>query len=72
MQSMSRLSPECAACPFVEKCSNKRMVSEGYVVPSLAKAIAPIVESMIDVEELKKQMKRDLYRKSGIGVNYGA
>lgn len=90
MPSLSRLSPECAQCPFVKKCKCKRMVAGSYLVPASAEMIAPVLESMavkhdyrdikvtqnttitIDLEELKKQMKRDFYRKAGIGINYGA
>ena len=90
MPSLSRLSTECEACPFVEKCNNKRMVGESYIMPALAEAIAPVIQPMaikhdyrdikvapnttitIDVEEVKKQLERDFYRKLGIGLNYGA
>lgn len=34
--------------------------------------VAPDMTITIDIEELKKQIERDIYRKSGIGINYGA
>lgn len=90
MQGLSRLSPECERCPFVEKCKNKRMVAYSYLVPASAEMAAPLLEPMavkhdyreikvapnttitIDLEELKKQLERDIYRSAGIGLNYGA
>lgn len=90
MSGLRRLAPECEACPFVEKCDNKRMVEEAYILPALAEMIAPTLQPMvvkhdyrdikvapdttitIDLEELKKQIERDFYRKAGIGVDYGA
>ena len=90
MPSLSRLSPECAACPFVKKCKNKRMAAEAYLIPSSAEMVSPVMEPVsvnhdyrdikvapnttitIDLEELKKQIERDIYRKAGIGLNYGA
>ena len=90
MQGLSRLSPECERCPFVEKCNNKRMVAEAYLIPASDEMLAPVLEPMavnhdyrdikvapnttitIDLEELKKQMERDIYRKAGIGLDYGA
>lgn len=90
MSGLRRLAPECEACPFVEKCDNKRMVEEAYILPALAEMIAPTLQTLvvkhdyrdikvtpdatitIDLEKLKKQIKRDIYRKAGIGVDYGA
>lgn len=90
MPSLSRLSPECAACPFVRKCKRKRMVEEAYLMPASAEMVdlvsqpmavkhdyrdIKITESMtitIDVEELKEQMRKDFYRKMGIGFYPGA
>ena len=90
MPNLSRLAPECEKCPFVEKCNNKRMVGESYIMPALAESIAPVIQPMaikhdyrdikveqntavtIDLDELKEQMIRDFYKKSGIGINYGA
>lgn len=90
MSGLRRLAPECEACPFVEKCDNKRMVGESYIMPALAEMIAPTLQPLavkhdyrdikvapdttitIDLEELKKQIERDIYRKAGIGVDYGA
>lgn len=90
MLSLSRLSPECAACPFVEKCKYKRMAAEAYLMPASAEMVAPAMKPVsvkhdyrdikvapnttitIDLEELKKQIERDIYRKAGIGLNYGA
>lgn len=90
MSSLSRLAPECEACPFVERCKNKRMVAEAYLMPASAEMVSPVLEPLavkhdyrnikvtpnttitIDVEELKKQIGRDIYRKAGIGINYGA
>lgn len=90
MPSLSRLSPECAACPFVKKCKKKRMAAEAYLMPASAEMVAPAMEPVsvkhdyryikvspnttitIDLEELKKQIERDIYRKAGIGLNYGA
>lgn len=34
--------------------------------------VAPNTTITIDLEELKKQIERDIYRKAGIGVDYGA
>lgn len=88
--SLSILSPECEACPFVKKCKCKRMVAEAYLMPESAEMSSPVLELLvikhdyrdikvapnttitIDLEELKKQIERDIYRKAGIGLNYGA
>lgn len=90
MTGLRRLAPECEACPFVEKCDNKRMVGESYIIPAFAEMIAPTLQPLvvkhdyrdikvapnttitIDVEGLKKQIERDIYRKAGIGLDYGA
>lgn len=90
MPSLSRVSPECEACPFVKTCQNKRMVAEAYLMSKTAEMVAPVVQPVmakhdyrdikiapnttitIDIEELKKQMERDFYRKSGIGFYPGA
>lgn len=90
MPNLSRISPECEKCPFVEKCNNKRMVAEAYLIPASAEMLDPVLEPMavkhdyrdikvapdmtitIDLEELKKQIERDFYRKAGIGLDYGA
>lgn len=34
--------------------------------------VAPDTAITIDLEELKEQIERDIYRKAGIGLNYGA
>lgn len=34
--------------------------------------VAPNTTITIDLEELKKQIERDIYRSAGIGLNYGA
>lgn len=34
--------------------------------------VAPNTTITIDVEGLKKQIERDIYRKAGIGLDYGA
>lgn len=88
--SLSILSPECEACPFVEKCKHKRMVAESYLMPTSAEMVSPVLEPLavkhdyrnikvapdttitMDVEELKKQIEREIYRKAGIGLDYGA
>ena len=44
MPYLSRLSPECEKSPFVEKCNNKRMVAEAYLMPASAEMIAPVLE----------------------------
>lgn len=90
MPNLSRISPECEKCPFVEKCNNKRMVAEAYLIPASAEMLDPVLEPMavkhdyrdikvapnttitIDLEEIKKQIERDIYRSAGIGLNYGA
>lgn len=90
MPILSRLSLECAVCPFVKKCNNKRMAAEAYLMPASAEMVAPVIEPVstkhdyrdikvspnttitIDLEELKKQIERDIYRKAGIGLDYGA
>lgn len=90
MPSLSRLSQECAKCPFVNKCKHKRMEHEAYMQHASAEIISPLVQPVmkkhdyrnikvepnttitIDVEELKKQIERDIYRKAGIGIDYGA
>lgn len=46
MSNLRRLAPECEACPFVEKCDNKRMVGESYVMPASAEMAAPVLEPM--------------------------
>ena len=89
MHGLTRLSPECAVCPFVEDCNHKRFAKESYLIPSSAKMISPVLEQIavkhayrdvkvapnttitIDLEDIKKQIERDIYRKAGIGVNYG-
>lgn len=96
MSSISRLSRKCRSCPYVSKCSMKRLESEAYMVepnlaasaavPSGAEMVQPMavkhdyrnikvsegVTITIDVEELKEQMRKDFYRKMGIGLYPGA
>lgn len=96
MPSISRLSRKCCSCPYVSKCSMKRLESEAYMVepnlaasaavPSGAEMVQPMavkhdyrdikisegVTITIDVEELKEQMRKDFYRKVGIGLYPGA
>lgn len=96
MSSISRLSRKCCSCPYVSKCSMKRLESEAYMVepnlaasaavPSGAEMVQPMavkhdyrdikisegVTITIDVEELKEQMRKDFYRKVGIGLYPGA
>ena len=95
MSSRSRLSEKCRKCPFVSKCSVKRMEAEGYIetnlaapvtMPSAAEMVQPMAVKhdyrdikvgenttiTIDVEELKKQLEEDIYRKAGIGFYPGA
>ena len=41
MSSISRLSRKCRSCPYVSKCSMKRLESEAYMVePNLAASAA--------------------------------
>ena len=41
MSSISRLSRKCCSCPYVSKCSMKRLESEAYMVePNLAASAA--------------------------------
>lgn len=83
MPNLSRISPECEKCPFVKKCNNKRMVAEAEMASPLLQPVAvkhdyrdikvaPNTTITIDLEELKKQIERDIYRSTGIGLNYGA
>ena len=95
MPSRSRLSAKCRKCPFVSKCSKKRMEAEAYIEPDLAMSAtmpnaAEMVQPMtikhgyrdvkigedttvtIDLEELKKRLEEDIYRKAGIGFYPGA
>lgn len=46
MPNLSRLSPECEKCPFVEKCNNKRMVAEAYLIPASDEMLAHVLEPM--------------------------
>lgn len=36
MPSVSKLSSECQECPFISKCTKKRMQAEVYIEPNLA------------------------------------
>lgn len=95
MSSISRLSQKCRSCPYVSKCSMKRLESEAYMEPNLAASatvpsgaemlrpmavkhdyrdikISEGVTITIDAEELKEQMRKDFYRKVGIGLYPGA
>ena len=96
MPSRSRLSKKCRSCPYVSKCSMKRLEAEAYMVepnltasaavPSGAEMLQPMAVKheyldieisegttiTIDVEELKEQMRKDFYRKIGIGLYPGA
>lgn len=94
MGTLSRLSEKCRKCPFVSRCSKKRLEAEGYIEPNLAAATVPNTAEMvqpmavkhdyrdikisesttitIDIEELKEELRKDFYRKMGIGFYPGA
>lgn len=69
-------------CAYIEEPS----VSAQIAMPSVAELMQPMLiphnyrdikvadntTITIDVEELKRQLERDIYKKAGLGLNYGA
>lgn len=54
MPSRSRLSETCRKCPFVSKCSKKRMEAEAYIEPNLAMSVAmPSAAEMVQPMAVK-------------------
>lgn len=94
MESRTKLSSKCRNCPFVSKCSKKRVEAEdiqpNLTMPATLPSVAEMVQPMavkhdyrnvkvaenttitIDLEEMKRQMTKDFYRKAGIGFYPGA
>lgn len=44
---LSRLSEKCRTCPFIEKCSNKRMEALGYLEPAAAPMAVELAEPLL-------------------------
>ena len=90
MSGLTRMAKMCRACPFKDKCKNKRLEKEAYLTPTTSPIVedttSPVLKAhdyrnvkvaekttvTIDVEELKERMRKEIYRKAGIGFNYGA
>lgn len=85
--SLSQLSSKCKACPFVSKCSNKRLealaIASADVHTDIARPlmvkhdyrdikVAENTTVTVDLEVLKKNMKDAIYKNAGLGLDYGA
>lgn len=47
--SLSRLSAKCRACPFVDKCGQKRLEAEAYLKSMVATSVAyPSVNGLVE------------------------
>ena len=65
--------PNGGICKSTMQCNSAECV-ESILVPHDYRVIK-VADGMtitIDVEELKEQMKRDIYMKAGLGLQYGA
>ena len=84
---LSRMAEKCVQCPYKEKCDKKRMEALAMAsMPAAGHAsqpalirhdyrdikIAPNTTVTIDLEEMKRQAKKDFYKNMGIGLDYGA
>ena len=73
---LNRLSEKCKACPFLEKCDNKRMEALGYMktltvsagVSAAQSVLRETTQIMVDghlqtvyVDEIKKQIEQSLF-----------
>ena len=87
MSGLTRMAKMCRECPFKDRCKNKRLEKEAYLIPNTSPIIedvaSPVLKAhdyrnventtiTIDVEELKERMRKEIYRQAGIGLNYGA
>lgn len=66
MEKMSYLSP--TSTPIMEDLASPVLKAHNYRDVKVAEGMT----ITIDVEELKDRMRKDIYRKAGIGLNYGA
>lgn len=54
MTSITRLSEKCRKCPFVSKCSRKRLEAKGYIEPNFAmSATIPSAAEMVQPMAVK-------------------
>lgn len=73
MSSISRLSRKCCSCPYVSKCSMKRLESEAYMVePNLAASAAvPSGAEMVRPMAVKHDY-RDIKISEGVTITIDA
>lgn len=68
MPSRSRLSKKCRSCPYVSKCSMKRLESEAYMEPNLAaSATVPSGAEMLRPMAVKHDY-RDIKISEGVTI----
>lgn len=68
MSSISRLSQKCRSCPYVSKCSMKRLESEAYMEPNLAaSSTVPSGAEMIQPMAVKHDY-RDIKISEGVTI----
>lgn len=80
------LRKDCETCSERDACFSGHAVGVALAQPILQDVAQPLLvphdyrnikvaEGMtltVDVEDLKKQLERDLYRKAGLGLQFGA
>lgn len=68
MSSISRLSQKCRSCPYVSKCSMKRLESEAYMEPNLVvSATVPSGAEMLRPMAVKHDY-RDIKISEGVTI----
>lgn len=83
---LKKLAEKCQVCPFVDKCSNKRMEALGYLEPVTMSAstsmVQPILRETMTInidghltkvykDDIEKELYKSLYSSLYSGLQIG-